>query len=351
MKIGLLLPANVFFCPYATIFSNLLEKWGVDYDIICWDKTNRDEVADYVYHKRILGNSSTLKKLYYYYQYTCFIKKCIKDVRYDKLIVFGPQIGIFLYPFLNCYYKNQFVLDYRDLSIEQRFKRVYGKLLQISGLNTISSPAFRKCLPKGFKYVISHNINDSLTREALKKEMLVNEKSKITVLTIGAIRDLEQNIELMNSLAFNTKFQIQFVGKSDLSDFIKDYAEEHKICNASFVGFYKKEEESSYVDRCTFLNIYYPRKLSHDTAISNRFYNSLIYCKPMIVTKDTIQGDLVEKYGVGIAIANCEGLADKLIEYQRTFNLGTYMEGRNALLKLIIGEQDEFIDMFHSFVY
>lgn len=350
MKIGLLLPANVFFCPYATIFSNLLEKWRVDYDIICWDKTNRDEVADYVYHKRIQGDSFILKKLYCYYRYTCFIKKCVKGVQYDKLIVFGPQIGIFLYPFLNRHYKGRFVLDYRDLSIEQRLKRVYGKLLQISGLNTISSPAFQECLPKGFKYVISHNINDSLTREALKREMLVNEKSKITVLTIGAIRDLEQNIELMNALAFNTKFQIHFVGKSDLSDVVKGYAEKHKIVNASFVGFYKKEEEGSYVDESTFLNIYYPRKLSHDTAISNRFYNSLIYCKPMIVTKDTIQGDLVEKYGVGIAIENCEGLADKLIEYQRTFNLATYMKGRNALLELIIGQQDEFVEMFHSFV-
>lgn len=351
MKIGLLLPANVFFCPYATIFSNLLEKWGVDYDIICWDKTNRDEVADYVYHKRISGNSSTLKKLFYYFQYTRFIKKCVKDVRYDKLVVFGPQIGIFLYLFLNRHYKNQFVLDYRDLSIEQRFQSVYKKLLQISGLNAISSPAFRKCLPKGFKYVISHNINDSLTREALKKEMQVNEQSTIKVLTIGAIRDLEQNIELMNALAFNANFQIQFVGKSDLSDAIKEYADEHKISNASFVGFYKKEEEGSYVDKSTFLNIYYPRKLSHDTAISNRFYNSLIYCKPMIVTKDTIQGDLVEEYGVGIAIANCEGLADKLIEYQRTFSLETYMEGRYSLLKLIIGQQDEFVEMFHSFIY
>lgn len=350
MKIGLLLPANVFFCPYVSIFSNLLEKWGVDYDIICWNKANRNEVADYVYHKRISGNSYTLKKLYYYYQYTRFVKKCIKEVRYDKLVVFGPQIGIFLYPLLNRYYKNQFLLDYRDLSIEQRFKSVYRKLLQISRLNTISSPAFQKCLPKDFEYIISHNVNYSLIKEALKKEMPVTELSKITVLTIGAIRDLEQNIELMNALAFNTKFETQFVGKSDLSDVIKTYAEEHNIPNATFVGFYKKEEEGRYVDKSTFLNIYYPRKLSHDTAISNRFYNSLIYCKPMIVTKDTIQGDLAEKYGVGIAIENCEELANKLVEYQRTFNLETYMKGRNALLKLIIGQQDEFIERFHDFV-
>lgn len=351
MKVGLLLPANVFFCPYSTIFSNLLEKWGVDYDIICWDKAGRDEVADYIYRKRILGSSSSLEKLYYYYKYARFIKKCIKNVHYDKLVVFGPQIGIFLYPFLNRYYKKRFILDYRDLSIEQRFKGVYKKLLQISGLNTISSPAFQKCLPEGFEYVISHNINDSLTREALKKEAPFCEKSSITVLTIGAIRDLDQNIELMNALAFNDKFRIQFVGKSDLSDVIKGYADEHKISNASFVGFYKKEEEGSYVGKATFLNIYYPRKLSHDTAISNRFYNSLIYCKPMIVTKDTIQGDLAEKYNVGIAISDCEGLADKLIEYQRTFNWEAYMKGRNALLKLIIEQQDEFIEMFQSFIY
>ena len=98
------------------------------------------------------------------------------------------------------------------------------------------------------------------------------------------------------------------------------------------------------------MNIYYPRKISHDTALSNRFYNALIFCKPMIVTKNTIQGDLAEKYGVGIAIDNCETLADKLLQYRTQFNVEAYMKGRNQLLSEILEQQDEFKLSVNNFI-
>lgn len=350
MKLGLLLPANVYFCPYVSIYSRLLDELGVKYDIICWDKTNAVDKADFIFHKKISASDSWLKKLYFYLKYTLFLKKCVKRERYNRLIVFTPQIAIFLYPFLKKYYKSKFILDYRDLSLEQRFMKIYRKVLSISSLNVISSPAFRKCLPKDFNYVVSHNINEYLVRELLSENYMDRDSCRLNILTIGAIRDLDQNIELMNALANNRHFQVKFVGKSDLSDIIRNYASVHGISNACFIGFYQKEEERGYIENCFFMNIYYPRKTSHDTALSNRFYNALVFCKPMIVTKNTIQGDLVEKYGVGIAIENCQNLADNLLQYRAQFNVEVYMKGRNQLLSKILKEQDEFRLSVNNFI-
>jgi hypothetical protein len=60
------------------------------------------------------------------------------------------------------------------------------------------------------------------------------------------------------------------------------------------------------------MNIFYPRVITHDTALSNRFYNSLIHRKPMIVTKGTIQGDYAERFNVGVAIEDCNNLVENL---------------------------------------
>lgn len=81
----------------------------------------------------------------------------------------------------------------------------------------------------------------------------------------------------------------------------------------SFVGYYPKEKE--YVAEALFLNIFYSHKPSHNTAISNRFCNSLIYRKPMITTRGTIQGDYAEKYNVGVALDYCENLPEILRTY------------------------------------
>lgn len=341
MKIGLLLPANLYFCPYANIYIKILEEKKFDYEIVCWDKTGTEEKVDWVYRRKIAGSSSILKKLYAYYLYTRYLKKCIKKRKYDKLIVFGPQIGIFCRSFLAKYYHKSFVLDYRDLSIEQKCKKEYVELLKISALNVVSSLGFLKCLPDGFDYVLSHNMNEEIANEMINRRFddAILNFNKIVILTIGAIRDCEQNIELLDALADNEKFDIRFVGKSDFSEIISDYAKEKKISNVSFVGFYKKEEECKYVEQCTFMNIYYPRKLSHDTALSNRFYNALLYFKPMIVTKNTIQGDLVEKYNLGIAIENCTNLSSMIEEYLRNFDSKRFIKGRNELLNKFLCDQ------------
>ena len=49
MKIALLLPANVIFCPYASIYTSLLDSWNIKYDIICWDRIGATDKADFVF--------------------------------------------------------------------------------------------------------------------------------------------------------------------------------------------------------------------------------------------------------------------------------------------------------------
>ena len=357
MRIGLLIPANLYFAPYVKIYTTILDELQVKYDLIYFDKKGLNEPAAHRFSLPMDATASQWKRLVNYIRYSCFLRKTIKRESYDKLIVFGPQIGIFLYGFLKKHYRHRFILDYRDLSIEQRFKKRYEALLKISSFNVISSPGFKRCLPENFDYILSHNfdiniLTQALLEKPLKPVELMRPNQPISVLTIGGIRDYEQNAAVMMSLANNPSFRVAFVGRGEENADVKlrELAEKNHVTNVHFQGYYEKKDEPRIVQESTFLNIFYPRKLSHDTALSNRFYNSLIFRKPMITTADTIQGDYASKYGVGIAIKDTKNLSMNLNNYIQQFKPDEYERNRKLLLNSFMDDYNTFVCAIRNFV-
>lgn len=349
MKIGVLLPTNVYFSPYSHVYTDIFDEQGIAYDIIYFDKRNLNEPAAYRFAANVSSTDGTLKRFWGYYRYARFLSKTIKKEKYDRLVVCGPQIGIFLYHFLKKHYAGKFILDYRDLSIEQRLMKTYRKLLSISAYNMISSPGFKRCLPAGTDYILSHNFSIDILKKALNDDEVPLQKpalcnGNISVLTIGGIRDFEQNAAVMTALANRKGFTTAYIGRGEegADEKLRELAKKMNIRNVHFEGYYKKEDEPELICHCTFLNIYYPRKLSHDTALSNRFYSSLIFRRPFIATKDTIQGDYAESYGVGIAIKDASDLSSQLQKYIDNFNSTDYEMRRKQLLQSFLDDYSRF---------
>jgi hypothetical protein len=232
------------------------------------------------------------------------------------------------------------------------FKPFFNILLHNSFCNCISSPGFKKYLPKKEDYILSHNFNIEQVRNAITglNDNYNSYSTTINILTIGGIRDYESNIEIIQALANNPQFQLSFVGKGPSAAAIENYVIENSIKNVSFEGYYKKADEAEYIAKCTYLNIYYPRKPSHDSAISNRFYNSLIHKRPMIVTANTTQGDFAAKYKLGIVVENCESLEQKIYDYDKKNNFNEYIEQCNNLLKLFIEDYNIFESKVITFI-
>jgi len=282
------------------------------------------------------------------------VKKTIRKNHYDKLIVFCPQLAIFISRFLEKHYKGRYIFDYRDLSIEQKwyFKQPFLRVLRNSFANVISSPGFKRCLPKGFDYLLSHNFNIDAVRSALNSSNLAPAVTmdEIKVLTIGGIRDYSSNIEVVKALANKDSFRIQFVGKGAAAKMIEEYAVENNIKNIEFEGYYPKEKEAGYIKEASFLNVFYPRKLSHDTALSNRFYNAMIHRRPMIVTSNTIQGDYVEQYQLGLSLEDCENLDVKMKSYLSTLSIEDFAKRCNRLLESFLEDYDNWENKIKKFV-
>lgn len=351
MKIALILPNNVWFCPFASIYSKLFDKFGVKYDIISWNRSGEKE--DAIQYNNKLQSRNPFKLWWAYKKFASFVKFTVKKNGYDKLIVFTPQSAIFLSDFLKKEFNGKYIFDYRDLSLEQKkyFKKPFSSVLHHSFANVISSPGFKKYLPPQYDYIISHNFDVDVVREEIDKGCVdLLKKEPIDVLTIGGIRDYESNVQIIENLANVDGFTVRFVGKGPSAETLQKTAQSLNAKNVSFDGFYPKEKEKDYVKNATFINIYYPRKASHDTALSNRFYNSLIYGKPMITTANTTQGDYASDYGVGLALENCNNLPNALTNYLNKMDIAQYIENRRKLLNDFLLDYNEWEKILRKFL-
>lgn len=348
-KIALLLPNNIWVSPYLSIYTRLFDEYGVSYDIISWDREGRQEVGiQYHYPER---SRNLLSVFWSYINYARFLKKTIKCNCYDGLVVFTPQVGIFFSTFLEKNYKGRYIFDYRDLSIEQKslFKKPFCKVLSNSYANVISSPGFKRYLPSGFDYIVSHNFNADLVRKSISVNTVPYELNEESILTIGALR-MDMNPQVMDALGNVRGFTLSFVGKGISEEYLKSYAKSKGYKNVEFTGYYQKEDEPKIYEKHSMVNIVYPLIPSHISAISNRFYNSLIYKRPMIVSGGTIQGDYAKKYGVGLVIADCTNLKENILNYRKEFDFNKYVQKCNSLLASLLEDNEMFEQRIKEFM-
>lgn len=352
MSIALIVPGTLWDEPFVRIYSNFLEQKGIEFDIISWNRDGRDKPESIQYNLIQPLNSNKLAKLIGYYKFANFARKIVKNNKYEKLIIFGPQAGLFMTSLLKRYSGN-YIFDYRDLSLEQMpvFKRALHQVLRHSYANVISSVGFKKALPSEYEYLICHNFDIDFVAKAFEQtdENHWNTEAPVKILTIGSIRDYDSNTAVIDALSNKEQFLMQFVGQGLAVDGLKKYCQSNSVKNVEFKGFYPKTEEPNYIKVSSFMNIFYPRKISHDTALSNRFYNSLIFKRPMIVTKDTTQGDYVEQYHVGLAIESCEHIDDAILEFFKN-DYKEYAERCNTLLRMFLEEQRLFSDRLTKFI-
>ena len=341
MKAAIIILGNSWVCPYVNTYKRAFEKLGYAYDVILWDRDGSDESAPIRYCSGKANLDNPLAKALSYIGYSRFIKKTIVKNRYDRLVVSGPHLAILLSTFLRKKYKGKYIIDYRDISVEQKplLSHIYSKVLANSFCNVISSLGFKKYLPEEYKYLISHNFDVEAAISALGGENPpLNSHANINVLTIGYIRDFSSNVKIIQSLGGNRDYCLKFVGQGDAAASLKEYALAHEFANVKFFGFYQKEDEASIVEKCNFINIYFPDDVEHAPIMSNRFYLALIHKKPVIVTVGSTQADLVKEYGLGVVVADCDNLDAEIRNYLSTFDYVAFCKKCNELLALFVEE-------------
>ena len=354
MKILLILGAMPEDSPYVNYYQKILkEKDGVEFDIIAWNRYNSSipkSNRHIIVYSKTSGNSR-IKKTAQYIGYRKFILKQAKRNKYDGVIVFTVAMALLLARFLFKSYKNRYIIDIRDYSPLVRFglaKQKLHKLLLLSYANVISSPGFRFWLPPiKDNCLISHNTDTILLKEVSPAKV---SNKPLKVLTIGALRDPESNLRLIQALENNPRFFMQFSGKGKATATINGYIYSNNVNNAIVTGKYEKIDEDRIVSDSDMINILLPHNMVSDYLMSNRFYLSVIYGKPMIVNSDCTQSYYVSKYNLGVVINDNEDIAEKILKYCDVFDLQNYNSGRSAFMETVKKDNYEFNKAIENFI-
>jgi len=355
MKIALLFPNNLFTSPYLKYYINILEKENVEYDLIIWDRENKNEPGCIAFKSETYKNSK-LSKTLDFLRFRKFIIKQLSKKKYSKVIVYTGQLGILLSNYLIKNYKNQYALDIRDYSKPMHlFKNRFNKLISNANFVAISSNGFKEWLPNSENYVLSHNLDIELIRNKLNqkpnpKQLLKNEC--IQVDTIGQIKDYDSDHRFVSQLKNNDKFQMQFIGFGGTLNLLKEFANQENIENISFHGPYKKEDEEVLLAKTDVINILISLTEYNKgrTLLSNRLYLSALLGIPCIVNANSEQSRIIEKYNFGIIVDEYKELPAKLVNYQREFNSVKFMKNCEAFLNDVIQDYELFNKKVSTFL-
>ena len=92
-----------------------------------------------------------------------------------------------------------------------------------------------------------------------------------------------------------------------------------------------------------------PDNFNSLNLLSNRLYLCVRIGKPIIVNSNSIQGEIVKKYNLGIAIDNTINLTDILNTYLSNFNSEKFNQGRIQFMSVIKEDYLKFEKMLSLF--
>lgn len=360
--IGIIFLLNVRYAPYINKYTDILIRNNKDFEIIYWDRLNSPDAPKewkskvFNYNSRL--DKSKITKISDFLKFRKFVIQTIESQKYEKLIVLTTLTGIFLADKLLKNYSDNYILDIRDYSFEKNpiYKKLVSKLVEKSNFTTISSEGFKNFLPESKKYIKVHNFRHEdimISTECARERWNAEEKIKISFL--GSIRHFELDTKFIETFINDNRYILEYIGDGPHYVKLKKYIIENNY-DVNIPGRYHFKDKSNILQNVNLINGYYDDKeYINKFAVSNKFYDSLIYKIPLLVNKDVYLGDIVRENYLGITI-NLETHSEKssitnyIYEYLKEFDYNKFEKKCNEMLQDILLEDQIFEQKLSDFI-
>ena len=323
-KICLIVDSSLEFCPYVKNYIEILDS--CELDIIEWNrlKLTLDRKNTYIYED---STASHQKNLIQYIKYSMFVKKVIKNKKYDCIIVFGIQMSFFT---KNIIKSVEYIIDIRDYHSIAKLPCTNKVLMKSSAL-IVSSPGYKRFLPEHSNVLINHNYNgDILINKGISK---IEMPKTVILSAIGANRDLEENIKMIKNIGNDQRIKLHFNGKSIINDKIQEYCSENQIDNCFFTGFYDKKEEPELYSKSDIINsIRDNSNFNNSVALPNKLYNAAFFRKPILTNSGSYLAELITKYKIGLIVDDYSNITNIILDYLNNLDVDEF--NRNCELFL-----------------
>ena len=352
--VALVFCGDLKYCPYMKRYVERLEKNKCEYNVYFWNRSgfDLDLPANYYYY----DSPSDLKKgkaakLFDFFGFRKWVGERLEMDKADRYILLSTLTGVLLGRSVYSQ-KGKYVFDIRDYSYEHIpfFRMIEKKVIANSAFTAISSKGFETFLPK-HDYVIAHNFNreDIVPDAAFRRT-----NGKIKVVWNGVIRYFEFQKQYLDALKNDERFEMIYHGDGPELNEYKEYCAENGFTNVTFTGSYNNADKVNLLADANILNNCYGythhagSKLKY--AVSNRFYDGMIYHIPQLVEPDGYKTDWAGSKNLGIGLTISDHFADDLCSYYAAIDSETFDLNCKAALAEILAEDDRYISEIDAFL-
>ncbi len=352
MKILIIGFAKIKYMPYLNLYLETIDREKNDVHVIYWSRDNGDDrglpsnVKGYDFGIRMNDEIPKYSKITKFLKFRRYTNRIIKKEKFDFIICLTTIPAIIIKQTLVGKYRNRYILDYRDSTYEKIsvYKKLIGELVKCSKATVVSSDAYRRYLPgeESEKIFTAHNfltdsINHSEDREACSVKSDV-----IRIAFWGFIRHEETNMEIIKRIASDKRFQLHYYGREQqIAQTLKNYVKNKKINNVFFHGEYKPEDRYEFMKNTDVIhNIYDNSNMRY--AMSNKYYDGIIFKIPQVCMQGSYMGEIAEKSGVGIALDPLQkDFTDKIYDYLIALKKSEFKNNCGEELNRVIEENNK----------
>lgn len=350
-KVCIITTCNLKYAPYAKIYTDILDKLEIKYDIVTWNKCGLDENVQYSYSGK-KDDGKLIKTFFQYIGFGRFLDNILQKNNYSRLIVCTPAPLLFLRMKTIKKYNKRFLWDIRDdTPVRKYFKRRFLQICNCAALFVTSSKRYDEWILHSS--ILSHNTD---------KEMLLNymdysphrknDFSSLRIVNAGLMIEEEENIRILDILRNSKDYLFVYYG-TDVPGRIAlvEHCNKNNITNVIFRGVYNKNEIISiYRENGDLINILRQNTIVNRNALPNKFYESVIAGIPLLVYEhNTAISNYVKDYYLGIILKDTSEITT-LKELYDSFDFNKYAQGRKNFLESVLNDINLFEKSITKFI-
>lgn len=342
--IGVICFNNLRYSQFLYKYTFILDQQDIAYEVLFWnrDGENNEVPSNWIYYNETINTFSPFyKKIFKFINYVSFLKKKIKEKKYEKLIILTTQSAIPLFPLLIFKYANRYIFDYRDITFERFFfyKLMVKKIVKKSFCTMISSDGFKQILGDYTNVITIHNTRNF---KQVERNLVRCRKLPIKVVYWGMVRQLEFNYHLCDLFEKDNRFELVYHGAGFHKELV-DYCKKNNYYRISISGAYTLDEVNDFVQSTDIILNAYANDAKQTLAITVKFYDSISFKVPMIVTSKSHMADLVSAQKLGFIVDwNDDKCLDKLYSDIISFDWTSYFKNVVDVAKDVQGDDAMF---------
>lgn len=277
---------------------------NADVKIVAWNRKNickNDNDEIFLINSNI-GYGNALKKLNGLVFFRSKLMKIIDEYNPDIVHSIDFEMRLVVNTIKNKFKNIYEIYDVKFLNnkyLNYILRNIDNYIFKRSDMIIYASPYFSSQYPKlSLEEVVINN-------KPNKTDININKRdkdNKITISFIGTIRYYEILKNLIDVCKNNDNVQVMLSGDGPDLNKIKEYIIKNDIRNVILTGRYNIKDIDKLYLKSDLIWSAYPMDENVKIAISNKFFESILYRKPIIVSNFTMLGEEVEKKNIGFSL-------------------------------------------------